>query len=149
MTRILVVAQNELLGLVRSKFFILGILIMPILVGIIMAVMGYASSRVDRSDRRFAVVDHTGVLYPILAEAAASHDREVGEGPTRTGPHFLPEPISAETAGPDTAARLSERVRDGELFAFVEIPADVLDAGSSSRVAYYSQNTSSWPSPCS
>ncbi|MEO7191868.1 MAG: ABC transporter permease [Vicinamibacterales bacterium] len=144
MRRVLIVAQNEVLGLVRSKFFIIGILVMPVCVGVLMTFLGYASSRVDHADRRFAVLDRTGVLYPAVQEAAAQYNREKGEGAERSGPHFLPEPV-ADTAGQDDAALLaglSDRVRRGDLFAFVEIPAGALDPGSTAAVKYYTQNTS-------
>ena len=143
MTRILAVAQNELLGLLRSKFFIIGLLVVPVLVGGVTAFMAYASSRVDREDRKFAVLDRTGQLYPAIASAALRRNQESGEGLTRTGPHFMPELVPpAVAAGDDAEAALSDRVRRGELFAFVVIPASVLDTDSKAPVKYYSENTS-------
>ena len=143
MTRILAVAQNELLGLLRSKFFIIGLLVVPLLVGGVTAFMAYASSRVDREDRRFAVLDSTGKLYPAIASAAVVRNQESGNGLTRTGPHFLPELVApASPANADETAALSDRVRSGDLFAFVVIPVSALDADSKEPVKYYSANTS-------
>ena len=38
------------------------------------------------------------------------------------------------------AARLSDRVKRDEVFAFVEIPADVLDSDSKSTISYHSNH---------
>ena len=143
MTRILAVAQNELLGLLRSKFFIVGLVVVPVLVGGVMAFMGYASSRVDREDRHFGVVDRTGVIYPAIESAAARHNEQAGSGMGRSGPHFLPERLDAAAPNDeDLTARLSDQVRRGDLFGFLVIPADVLDATSTAPVKYFSANTS-------
>ena len=139
MTRILAVAQNELMGLLRSKFFIVGLLVVPVLVGGVMAFMTYASSRVDREDRRFAVIDRTGLIYPAIEAAAARHNEESGEGLRRTGPHFLPERVEGSD---DLTPALSDRVRRGDLFAFVIIPRAVLNPTATETVKYYSANTS-------
>jgi ABC-type Na+ efflux pump permease subunit len=142
-SRILVIAETEFLGLVRNKFFIIGLLVMPVLMGVLMAAMSYAGGRIDRADRRFAVVDRTGELFETIAAAAARRNAEQGNGRSRTGPHFLAEQVAFEGQSSETLAlELSDRVRNGELFAFVEIPGDLLEPQASSSIAYYSENTS-------
>src|SRR5690606_17126437 len=131
-------------SLVRSKFFILGIVVMPLLVFGVITLIGFVERRVDRGDRRFAVIDGTGELADVVAAAAAAHNTEVGTGTDRMGPHFLPELVDPGEQ-PLDALRLdlSDRVRRGELFAFVYIPAGVLDAGDpATPLHYYSENTS-------
>ena len=87
------------------------------------------TARRDTSERRFAIVDRTGVLGPAIVEAARRttprrHRRPAGA----RGPRSCRR-SRRRTAARTTATRLalSDRVRRGELFAFVEIPAEVLD----------------------
>ena len=72
MSRVLTIAQSEFVRLTRSKAFIIGILLMPVLVGGLITFMGYAQRQVDREEREFAVVDLTGGLYEPLAAAAVA-----------------------------------------------------------------------------
>src|SRR5260221_2218605 len=112
MSRILTVAQNEFLGLVRSKFFLIGILFMPVLMAVLFGFMTYAERQVDRQDRKFAVVDLTGVLYDDLARAADKFNEAAEKDGQRTGPRFLPSAIEARGRSlDDVRVELSERVR--------------------------------------
>lgn len=135
MSRILTVAESEFLTLVKTKFFLISLILVPVLMGGLMFFMQYAESGADREDRRFAVVDRTGILYESVTSAAADFNAEAGEGESRTGPHFLPERVDAAGRSPDeVAVELSERVRRKELFAFVDIPPAVLEpAGGEER----------------
>lgn len=143
MTRVLAVAQAELLALVRTKFFLIGIISMPVLGAIVFSFLGYADRHVDREDRRFAVVDRTGVLYDAVARAAEQHNRDAGEGADRTGPHFLPVRVDPAGRGAEAlVVELSDRVRQGEFFAFVDIPPTVIAVGHRDAIKYYSENTS-------
>jgi len=134
MTRVFTIAIAEFLRLARSKAFIIGILLMPVLFGVMMLFTRYAERHVDLEDRRLAVVDGTGVLYDRVAEAAAEFNKESGEGATRTGPHFLTERVDQGTRDlNEVKLELSNRVRKKELFAFVIIPPSALTAASTAR----------------
>jgi ABC-2 type transport system permease protein len=166
MTRVLAVARSEFLMLVRTKAFIIGIVMMPILFGAFGFFMSYAERHVDVEDRPFAVIDETGVLYEPLAAAAERHNERSGAGGARTGPYFLPERAdSGSRPLEELKVELSERVRDDNLFAFVYIPAAVLEPGSTpgdspdaasaspladrspGAIQYYSETTSYEPLP--
>jgi ABC-2 type transport system permease protein len=128
-TRVLTIAAAEFEQAVRSRAFLAGLLAVPLLMALAFGIQALTARR-DTSERRFAIVDRTGVLGPVLVEAAReSNAREVSPTGRRTGPSFLPELVTADTQAPDALRlALSERVRTGDLFAFVEIPADVLTA---------------------
>jgi ABC-2 type transport system permease protein len=143
MRRILAIAETELLALVRTKFFVIGIISMPLLGAVVFTFLRFADEQVDRTDRPFAVIDRTGVLYEPLAREADAFNRESGDGTSQTGPHFFPVPIDpAGRADDDLRTDLSARVRGHEFFAFVEIPANIVDVSGAGTVRYYSQNTS-------
>jgi ABC-2 type transport system permease protein len=142
MKRILTVAQSEFVTLVKTKAFLIGIFLMPVLMGGFFFFMSYAERHTDVEDRRFAVIDGTGMLYEPLAQAAARRNDDLGKGAVPAGSRFLPQAATPGAAGPEKLkADLSDQVRDKKLFAFVEIPADILEAGSKSTIRYYSENT--------
>src|SRR5689334_13489168 len=129
MRRILTIAETEFLQLVRTKAFIIGILIVPVMMVAFISFMNYAEEHVDTTDRTVAVIDGTGAIYDGLLARAEKHNREAGEGASKKEPHFILRKV--DTAGGDRDAvmvELSDQVRSKELFAFAEIPAGFLDA---------------------
>ncbi len=142
MSRILTIAQSEFVTLVKTKAFIIGIVLMPVLMAGFFFFMSYAERHTDVEDRTFAVIDGTGQLYDAIAAAAETRNREIGAGDTQTGSHFLPRRVDPAGRPLDQIrAELSDDVRDDRLFAFVEVPAEIVDAGSSATIRYYSENT--------
>lgn len=144
MNRIFTVAEMEFLTLVRTKAFLIGILMMPVLIAVSIGFQVYAERHTDIERRAFAVIDHTGTLYEPLAAAAAARNAEQGEGEAQTGPHFVPERADASAASPEALKlQLSDRVRAEELFAFVEIPPDALSGGDEAGdIRYYTASPS-------
>jgi ABC-2 type transport system permease protein len=85
------------------------------------------------------------VLFPTIAKAAEEHNQEAGTGKAQTGPHFQPsQVILAEKQLSEVNADLSSRVRRKELFAFVHIPASVLDVKQTKadQIDYYTETPS-------
>lgn len=129
MRRILTVAETEFLQLVRTKAFIIGILIVPVMMVGFISFMNYAEEHVDTTDRTVAVIDGTGVLFDGLAARAAKHNLEAGEGEAKKEPHFLLRQVDASGRNRDAMmVDLSGEVRAKRLFAFVEIPTGFLEA---------------------
>ena len=117
----LIVALSEFTTLTKSKAFLIGILMMPVFMGIAFAVQKFTRNATDIKDRHFVVVDRTGVLYGPLAAAAEEWNRASprpacrrSRGSFRAG--------ELRRADQQARAQLSRRVRKNELYAFVEIP---------------------------
>lgn len=144
MNRIFIVAQSEFLTLVKTKAFLIGLLLMPVITAGAIGFQVYAQKHSDRDDHKFVVIDHSGVLYAPLAQAAGTFNDKNGTGTERTGPHFIAE--SAPSATPDDAYRvtLSEQIKKKALFAFVEIPAGVVDPNIETPpvISYYTETPS-------
>ncbi|MGV3516824.1 ABC transporter permease [Luteitalea sp.] len=142
MSRVITIAVAEFEQAVRSRAFLLGLLAVPLLMALAFGIQALTARR-DTSERHFAIVDRTGAIAPQIVEAARQHNAEQTSTTGRkTGPSFLPEIVSGEGQAPDaTRLALSERVRGGELFAFVEIPAEVLTAtgADAPRLGYYTE----------
>lgn len=145
MSRSLIVATTEFLTLVKTKAFIIGLLMLPVMIGVSVAFQVFAARNADVEDHPFAVIDHTGVLYDAIASAAEEHNAKSGRGADRQGPYFLPSRVDPAGRSPaDLKADLSTRVRAKSLFAFVEIPAGVLDLKSTAadQIDYYTETPS-------
>lgn len=146
MRRILTIAQTEFLQLVRTKAFIIGVLLVPALMVVFISFMNYAEDHVDTTDRTVAIVDDTGVLFDALASRAATHNEEAGAGDAKKAPHFLLRRIDTSSRGrDDVAVELSEQVRQEQLFAFAEIPAGILQGGKEAAVRFYALSSSARP----
>jgi ABC-2 type transport system permease protein len=143
MQKTLIVAQSEFATLVRSKAFVLSVLLMPVMM--IASVVLIRSSRdaADTTDRPFAFVDYTGVLAEPLKAVAEAYNSGRAPGMPRTGARFLATEIKPDGRNPDEIRlELSARVRRQELFAFVELPGDVLDPAAKAEIRYYSDHPS-------
>ena len=141
MPKVLIIAMAEFEQAVRSRAFILGLLAVPLLMALAFGIQSLTARR-DSSERRFAIVDHTGVLAEGVAAQARAHNAEqVSSTGRRTGPIFLPEIVAVDGSTETTRLALSDRIRRNELFAFVEIPADVLSATGEQepRLGYYTE----------
>jgi len=150
MSRILTIAQSEFLTLVKTKAFLFGIILMPVLMVGFFFFMSFAQKHVDVETRPFAVIDQTGVLYDALQTAAEARNADNVDNGVRTGPEFVASRVEAAGQSVDELkVDLSARVRDKSLFAFVEIPAEVLTAtvGEVPPIRYYSESTSYEPLP--
>ncbi len=144
MNRILVVAQTEFLILVKTKAFLIGLLLMPIITAGAIGFQIYAEKHSDQDDHKFVVIDHSGVLAEPLQTAAAAFNEKNGDGEARTGPHFTPEAVTPPADIEALKLALSDRVKNKELFAFVEIPAAVVDPNveKAPEIQYYTETPS-------
>ena len=136
----LIVAVSEFTTLVQSKAFLIGLLMMPVFMGVAMGVQKFTRDATDIKDRPFVVVDRSGALLGPLQAAADAWNRASEAAGTRTQPRFLPSAGSFEAGDEQARAALSDRVKRDEIYAFVEIPADVLNPDTTSSISYYSNH---------
>jgi len=134
MRKMLVVAVREYQAAVRTKAFIVSLVAMPILMGGGIIAQVLLKDKVDLTDRKIAVVDHTGVLYDAVAAAAKKRDAERIFEATASGekkqvqPRFVVEEVDTAGRNEDQLGfDLSEQVRKGGLFAFAIIPVNALE----------------------
>lgn len=140
MNKTLLIAGNEFSAFVRSKAFIISVLFAPAIMGISVVIQKVAQDHVDTTERKFAIIDATGQLAAALETAARARNAEFADTSDREalGGSFTPE-IAEGDSLPELRLKLSERVRDGDLFAFIEIPANILQTNAPPEaVRYYS-----------
>jgi ABC-2 type transport system permease protein len=147
MRKVFIIARREYLAAVRTKGFIIGLVLAPILMSGGFVGMALFKDQVDTTDQRVAILDHSGLIAPALLEAAKVRNaREVTNPKTgkKIKPAYLTEVLPPNETDPEAQRlQLSDRVRSRSLYAFVEIGADVLhpepDAGRA-PVHYYAKN---------
>lgn len=131
MRKTLIIALREYLAAVKAKSFIISLILLPIMMsgGFIATRLGEKMS--DTSAKHVAIIDHTAdaALFDSLSKAVVQYNRASVDS---SGKAFR-SPFVLEKTAPATADQgdqqrldLSNRVRSGELLAFVEIGADIL-----------------------
>lgn len=147
MRKVLLLALREYKVSVRTKGFIIGLVLFPVLMGGSGIAMALLKDRVDTNDKRIVVIDRSGAVAGPLMEAASERnsseifDVETGE---KTKPAYMIEVIEPNEVDPRSQRlELSERVRSGELHGFVEISAAAVhpsDGAEGPFLAYYAEN---------
>ena len=130
MRKVFVIARREYLAAVRTKAFVIGLLVMPLLMTGSLLVQQLVSGFRDTRPKRFAVVDRTpgqGVL-PALEAAVRQYNETQTADPATGKPVKPPFELEAVPPGGDPDAwreQLSERARKGELTGFLEVGPEV------------------------
>ena len=147
MLKVFRIAKREYLATVRTKGFIIGLVVAPLLFGGSALAMIIFENRVDTRDKVIAIVDRSGLVARTVVETAEArnartvYDEESGE---KVGPAYLIEVIVPDDADLDAQRlELSERVRTNELHAFVEVGPGVLHPRGDpvgSRIDYYAKS---------
>jgi ABC-2 type transport system permease protein len=133
----LVIANREYAAAVKSKAFVVSLVLMPLLMFGGIFVQRMAAKIGDVKTKRLAVIDRSpgGQLYAALEEAArVRNEKEIFDKQTgkQTQPKIdlervEPTDLSNKDAVDRQRLELSDRVRREELFAFIEIGPDILD----------------------
>ena len=147
MNKILTIAFTEYANAVRSKAFIIGLLAMPLMMGLMIAVPHFTRDKMDVSDRKVAIVDFSNELLEVIQARGERRNANnifqtdaLGEQ-KQTQPRFLIEGVdSSLRSWEEHVVELSDRVRKGDLFAFVLIGENVFDVNSSGKgIAYHTR----------
>jgi ABC-2 type transport system permease protein len=146
MRKIIWLARREYRVSVRTKGFIIGLIIAPLLMGGGAIAMVLLKDRVDTTDKHIAVVDQSGVVADYLVEAAAERNQKYifDESGKKVRPAYIIEVVKPDYTDPDgQKLELSDKVRSGELQGFLEVGRDVLHpegSPESYRMAYHAKN---------
>ncbi len=155
MHKVLTIARRDYIATVRTKAFVFGLVVAPLVFGGASIAMSLFKGKPDLKDRRVAIIDHTGVVAgPLVSAALEKNDRELFDKKThqQIAPRYVFEVIAPAANSKDQLLALSGRVRRKQLVAFLEIGKDALrppepagdsgdesdeEAGPDARVSYY------------
>jgi ABC-2 type transport system permease protein len=130
--KILIVAAREYLAVVRSKAFVLSLILLPLMVFGSIAIQSATNKIKDLHPRYFGVIDRTPghqLIATLQADVDLRNTRVVEDG-RQTEPFFKLRsypPAAEGQATEDQRLALSQMVRDGAMAAFIDIGADVLN----------------------
>jgi ABC-2 type transport system permease protein len=128
LSKIGVVASTEFGSAVRTKSFVIGILLLPVIMGASILLQLVIAKRVDTKTRTVTVIDRTAELYPALEKAAGKYNSQSVDAHGKTlRPRIEVSSISAQRPSDSSLVlELSDKIRRGELDAFVVIPAETI-----------------------
>ncbi|HEX5226604.1 MAG TPA: ABC transporter permease [Bryobacteraceae bacterium] len=146
MRRVLLIAQRDYLQIVRSKGYLIGLVLLPLLIG---GGIFFASvtNRSGPKEQRVAIVDRTGMAAAAVIDAWKDQDEKLQAsraGAARTSPHYSFEEVKPEAGEQAQLLALSGRVKSGELFMVLDIPSSALQPGADAKpepVRFYSNTT--------
>jgi ABC-2 type transport system permease protein len=147
MDRVLAVAVREYLATVRTKAFVIALVMMPLLtIGAILIPL-LATQLGGDAPRNIAIVDETAILFDELSarlqrsKARAASQELEGPESLASDPAATLELVDAGNSGDERhLLELSDRIRQGELFAVVVIPEAVMDPDAGAA-PFYASNT--------
>jgi ABC-2 type transport system permease protein len=146
MRKVLTLALREYLASVRTKGFIIGLVLTPILMGSGLIAIKLSQKMADVTDRTIVVVDRSGLVADAIV--AAADERNAKSLLDGSGKKVLPA-YRIEVVAPDTTdpagqrLTLSNRIRSKSISAFVEIGEGVLHPSANNRedgISFYSRN---------
>ncbi|MDP8237527.1 MAG: ABC transporter permease [Candidatus Hatepunaea meridiana] len=147
MLKAIQIAKMEYITTFRSKGFIIIMLLAPFLFSGSIIAIKVLENRVDTTDKKIAIIDRSGIISNHLIEAAKIRN-ETGifdkEKDKKIRPAYLFETVEPDNKDPKAQQlMLSDRIRNGDLHAFIEIGSEVLHPGENQetrRIAYYAKN---------
>ncbi len=147
MVKVLRLAKREYLATVRTKGFIIGLVLAPILMSGGALAMMLLKNQVDTTDKHVAIVDRSGVIATALVQAAQAYNAKEVRDP-KTGkkihPAYLFEVVAPNFQNPEAQKlELSNLVRAKKLHAFIDIGADIVNPKSrnaDAHIAYHAKN---------
>ncbi|MEL7497135.1 MAG: ABC transporter permease [Planctomycetota bacterium] len=141
MRKILTIAAREYKAMVGTKAFLISIIMMPVLMLGSLLAMELLQNNGEITDRKIAVIDHSGAFVdPIQASAEKlAEQMEIllqqndGQMPKQgfgqfSKDRYVIEVISSKDIDDQFRLLLSNRIREQDLYAFVEIPASIVDS---------------------
>jgi ABC-2 type transport system permease protein len=143
MGKIFVIAAREYRAIVGTKAFLIAIIMMPVLMGGGIAAQILLQHRLGPTERKIMVLDSSGVMFDKLAKEAELRNNEILDNGKQIGPRYVLTTSPALTVTEEMRYDLSEQVRNRQIDAFVEIPADVekLPTGDEQpKVKFYAEN---------
>lgn len=146
MRKMFFVAQREYLATVRTKGFIIGLVIAPVFMFMGLIMIALSEKTVDLTDKKVAVLDYTGRIGTVLIEAVEKRNQQdvTDKNGKKVQPAYLFERIEPDIENAEAQRLdLSNRVRNGSLHAFLEIGSGVVHPGQApadSYIRYYAKN---------
>ncbi|MFN8207027.1 MAG: ABC transporter permease [Bacteroidales bacterium] len=147
MNRALIIAKREYAAAVRTKGFLISLLLLPIFMGGGLVAFAIMKDKVDITEKKLVVLDRSGRFGDFLKSAAEDRNKNwiFNDQKEQIAPLYQVEILAPDTVNPDEQKlELSNRVRNKEINAFAQIGREVvhpIQGNSESQILYYSENS--------
>ena len=151
MNKVWILVKREYKAAVRTKGFIISLIMLPIFMVGGFAAYVLLQDKIDLKDKTVLVIDESGSVGQYLVNTANYRneneilDKETGE---KIKPSYYFEVVPKEPDFEAQTLRLSDQVRAKDFQAFVHIGPEVINPGADyekTRIVYYGENSSMDP----
>jgi ABC-2 type transport system permease protein len=145
LNRTLLIAKRDYLQMIRSKAYLVGLILLPLLFGGGFLVLPLAN-RSNAKNAVVAVVDRTGVSASAVIQAAEESNRKARANASFGSdavPRYIFEEVKPEADHAAQLLSLSDQIRQGQLLVVLDISPDALhpaDDPKQARVRYYTNS---------
>jgi ABC-2 type transport system permease protein len=142
LNRTLLIAKRDYLQMVRSKAYVVGLILLPLLFGGGFLVLPLAN-RSNAKSAVVAVIDRTGVSASAVIQAAEEFNRKARANASFGSdavPRYIFEEVKPEADHAAQLLSLSNQISQGQLLVVLDISPDALhpaDDPKQARVRYY------------
>jgi ABC-2 type transport system permease protein len=126
------VAKWEFMEKVKSKAFIISLVLMPLIMVVFGILPGLLASKPDDKATTVGVIDHTGTI----AEPLSARLNDKYKLPNGT-PNYVLRQLSADPSSEEQKLQANKLIMSKEIEGYFSIPATVYDSG---RVEYRAEN---------
>jgi ABC-2 type transport system permease protein len=148
MNKTLIIAKREYRAAVRTKGFLITLLLLPIFMGGSLLVLALTKDKVDTTDKRIAIIDQSGAKLGETLKSRADERNARDLIDTLTGEKKFPawyfDLVPPDVANPDAQnLKLSDEIRNLKIHAFIQIGPGVIHPSqdlNQSKILYYSEN---------
>ncbi|MFH0756415.1 MAG: ABC transporter permease [Bacteroidota bacterium] len=147
MNKIITLFKREYRAAVRTKGFIITLVMLPLMMGGGFLAMMIMEKNQDTEDKKFAVIDHSGLMKEYLEKAVEERNQnDIFHSYTgdKIAPAYEIEFVEPDNDHPlDQQLALSNRVKSAELHAFIEIGPGILHPTEESPayLRYYTEHS--------
>lgn len=137
MSKIFTIAIREYWAMVATKAFLISIVMMPILMFGGIFAMKWLSNVGGIKERKILVYDGTGKLFDklnataMIINSAVENAKDEDNKSARSGfvekEKYVLEKLDAAELTNAKRASISDQIREGDYYAFLEIPADIVE----------------------
>ena len=147
MNKILTIAKREYSSAVRTKAFLVSLILLPVFMGGGLLVFSLLKDKVDTENKKIVVLDYSGVLGEYIYKTAEDWSKKsiYNEKGEQIAPIYYIELIQPDTINPfQQKLELSNKIRNKDIHGFVQIGANVLHpvtVEEQSKILYFSENS--------
>ena len=135
MYKLFVIAYREYVAMVGTKAFVFSLIMMPILMFGSFLLLPTLQKVGGNRELKIVVADGTGVLFEELQKSAEAYNESIASQPASDSgdlgmspsDRYILEAASSSTLNDEDRWNLSESIRQGKIYGFVEIPKSILD----------------------